>query len=127
MRLHHQFRWLSQVGYRPGAALCAPATGSLGLGTGLAGTAVSVLVRIVDNIAGTTLLYLFLSLLYALGALHVLLQDHDPIDGFDNPILGSPQTARARLSVGTADASMQTPVGSRSPREFWGRRDVVEM
>lgn len=92
MRLLHQFRWLSQVGYRPEAALCAPAIGSLGLGTGLAGTAVSVLVRIVDNIAGTTLLYLFLSLLYALGALVVLLQDHDPIDGFDNPILGSPQT-----------------------------------
>mmetsp|Transcript_8958 Transcript_8958/g.29584 ORF Transcript_8958/g.29584 Transcript_8958/m.29584 type:complete len:312 (+) Transcript_8958:100-1035(+) len=82
---------IEPFGFRPTAAVCEAC--------GVSGPLAAALVRVGDNLSGTVLIYLFLSLLLTLGSILVLAQGHDPIDGFDNPVFKS-----------------------CSPREFWGRR-----
>jgi len=77
--------------YRPTSALC--------VALGLEGPLQALVVRVGDNFSGTMLIWLFLWFLFTIGSVMVLLQGHDPIESFENPIFGS-----------------------RSPREFWGKR-----
>jgi len=66
---------------------------------GLPASLAPIVVRVGDNFFGTTLIYLFLWFLFTIGSITVLLQAHDPIDPMRNPVFGS-----------------------RSPKEFWGKR-----
>jgi len=86
--------WVSVIeplGFRPTTAFCSA--------LGLSGPLATVVVRVGDNFSGTVLIWLFLWLLFTIGSILVLVQGHDPIDGFDNPVFGS-----------------------TNPREFWGKR-----